>query len=113
MLLRRSNGIKGIINSPAGLTILVAILKIKYFQWHVKFHISLLNIAIHLKKVRFSESNWKTKFYKEKVQGKARPFLLSQCRLSSLLEKRMQAFKLKVEFLFSQKDKRILPVKKN
>lgn len=39
------------------------------------------------KKFRFTESSWKTKHYKEKVQCKSWPFLLSQCRLSSLLEK--------------------------
>lgn len=49
MLSRRSNGIKGIVNSPAGLTTSVGILKIKYFQWYVRFHILLLNITDHKK----------------------------------------------------------------
>lgn len=52
MLLRSSNGIKGIVNSPAGLTILVAILEIKYFQWYAKFPISLSNITVNKKKVQ-------------------------------------------------------------
>lgn len=70
MLSRRSNGIKGIINSPVGLTILVAILKVKYFQWHVKFHISLLNITIHLKKSDLARVIGKLNTTKRKYRAK-------------------------------------------
>lgn len=49
-LSRQPREVKGTVSSPLGLTISITTLKIKYFQWYLKFHISLSNITVlHLK----------------------------------------------------------------